>query len=65
MADIRVSVNLSGHQLRQGNLVALVRQVLAETGLPPRLLELELTESHLLENVEHVIATFHQLRELG
>ncbi|MGX5726779.1 EAL domain-containing protein [Metapseudomonas otitidis] len=65
VADIRVSVNLSGHQLRQGNLVALVRQVLAETGLPPRLLELELTESHLLENVEHVIATFHQLRELG
>ncbi|GAC1033967.1 GGDEF and EAL domain-containing protein [Pseudomonas sp. No.21] len=65
LADIRVSVNLSGHQLRQGNLTSLVRQVLDETGLSPRLLELELTESHLLENVEHVIATFRQLRELG
>lgn len=65
LADIRVSVNLSGHQLRQGNLTSLVRQVLDETGLSPRLLELELTESHLLENVEHVIATFRQLRDLG
>jgi diguanylate cyclase (GGDEF)-like protein len=65
LADIRVSVNLSMHQLRQGNLVSLVRQVLEETGLQARLLELELTESHLLENVENVIATFHQLRQLG
>ncbi|MFZ6047862.1 EAL domain-containing protein [Pseudomonas sp. CR3202] len=65
LADIRVSVNLSMHQLRQGNLVSLVRQVLEETGLQACLLELELTESHLLENVENVIATFHQLRQLG
>lgn len=65
LADIRVSVNLSMHQLRQGNLVSLVRQVLEETGLPARMLELELTESHLLENVENVIATFHQLRRIG
>src|SRR5690606_29736901 len=65
LADLRVSVNLSVHQVRQGNLVALVRQVLEETGLPPRLLELELTESHLLDNVENVIGTFQQLRDLG
>ncbi|WP_251702083.1 GGDEF domain-containing phosphodiesterase [Metapseudomonas boanensis] len=65
LADIRVSVNLSMHQLRQGNLTSLVREVLEENGLPARLLELELTESHLLENVENVIATFHQLRQLG
>ena len=65
LADLRVSVNLSVHQLRQGNLVGLVRQVLDESGLPSRLLELELTESHLLDNVENVIATFQQLRDLG
>ena len=65
LADLRVSVNLSVHQLRQGNLVGLVRQVLDETGLPSRLLELELTESHLLDNVENVITTFQQLRDLG
>jgi diguanylate cyclase (GGDEF)-like protein/PAS domain S-box-containing protein len=65
LVELRVSVNLSVHQLRQGNLIGLVRQVLDETGLPSHLLELELTESHLLDNVENVITTFQQLRDLG
>lgn len=65
LEPIRVSVNLSVHQLRQGKLVSLVRQVLEESGLKPALLELELTESQLLDNVEHIIASFKQLRELG
>ncbi len=65
LADIRVSVNLSVHQLRQGNLTSLVSLALEESGLPPASLELELTESQLLDNVENVIAIFHQLRELG
>lgn len=65
LEPIRVSVNLSVHQLRQGKLVSLVRQVLEETALAPHLLELELTESQLLDSVEHIIATFQQLRELG
>lgn len=62
---IRVSVNLSMSHVRQGNLVALVRDVLEKTGLPAYLLELELTESQMLENAESVIVTFKQLRELG
>ena len=65
LRPIRVSVNLSVHQLRQGKLVSLVRQVLEETGLASDWLELELTESQLLDSVEHIIATFHQLHELG
>ena len=65
LAPIRVSVNLSVYQLRQGKLVSLVRQVLDESGLEPHLLELELTESQLLDSVEHIIATFRQLHELG
>jgi diguanylate cyclase (GGDEF)-like protein len=65
LAEVRVSVNISAQQLRQGSLVSLVRQVLDETGLPARLLELELTESLLLDNVESVISTFQQLRSLG
>ena len=65
LAPIRVSVNLSVHQLRQGKLVSLVRQVLDETGLMPEYLELELTESQLLDSVEHIISTFQELRELG
>ncbi|WP_262405437.1 putative bifunctional diguanylate cyclase/phosphodiesterase [Pseudomonas fluorescens] len=65
LAPIRVSVNLSVYQLRQGKLVSLVRQVLEESGLAPHLLELELTESQLLDSVEHIITTFQQLHELG
>ncbi|QKE65231.1 EAL domain-containing protein [Aquipseudomonas campi] len=65
LVELRVSVNLSVHQLRQGNLVNLVRQVLDETDLAAHMLELELTESHLLDNVENVITTFQQLRDLG
>ncbi|WP_437179675.1 EAL domain-containing protein [Pseudomonas farsensis] len=63
--EIRVSVNLSVYQLRQGKLVSLVRQVLEESGLAPHLLELELTESQLLDSVDHIIATFEQLHQLG
>ena len=65
LGDIRVSVNVSVHQLRQGNLTTLVRRVLEETGLPAHLLELELTESQLLDNVESVLHTLNQLRDLG
>lgn len=63
--EVRVSVNLSVYQLRQGKLVSLVRQVLEETGLAPHLLELELTESQLLDSVEHIISIFEQLHALG
>jgi len=65
LASIRVSVNLSAKQLRQGNLVSLVRQTLEETGLPAAMLELELTESQLLDDVENAINICTQLRALG
>ncbi|MCF7200551.1 EAL domain-containing protein [Pseudomonas oligotrophica] len=65
VADIRVSVNLSGKQLRQGNFISLVRQVLEETGLPAERLELELTESQLLDDVDGTIGICRQLRALG
>lgn len=65
LASIRVSVNLSAKQLRQGNLVSLVRQTLEETGLPAAMLELELTESQLLDDVENAISICKQLRALG
>ena len=64
-AEIRVSVNLSVKQLRQGNLVTLVRQVLEETGLPAQMLELELTESQLLDDIDNAISISRQLRALG
>ena len=65
LAEIRVSVNLSVKQLRQGNFVSLVRQVLEETGLPADRLELELTESQLLDDIDNAINISRQLHALG
>ncbi len=62
---IRVSVNLSPLQFAKGNLVATVMNALASSGLPATRLELEITESVLLEKSERNIATLNQLRELG
>ena len=62
---IRMAVNVSVSHVRQGHLVQLVERVLAQTGLPAHLLELELTESQMLENTQGTIAIFKQLRALG
>lgn len=62
---LTVAVNLSGVQLRQRNFVDSVRAVLAETGLDPAHLELEITESVLMEQADEILATLHQLKEIG
>ena len=62
---ISVSVNLSPLQFSKGNLVSTVVSALASSGLPASRLELEITESVLLEQSERNIATLNQLRELG
>ena len=63
--DLRVAVNLSPIQFRQGSLVADVRGALADAGLAPGRLELEITESVLIEDSETVIAVLSQLRSFG
>ncbi|MFD2407066.1 putative bifunctional diguanylate cyclase/phosphodiesterase [Azorhizophilus paspali] len=65
IAGLRVAVNVSMGQLRQGNFVERVGAVLARTGLPAHLLELELTESQLSDDVEHLTRVFGALRALG
>ena len=60
-----VSVNLSARQFRQEGLVRLVAGVLEETGLDPRHLEMELTESLVMDNVAAAIATLRGLKSLG
>jgi diguanylate cyclase (GGDEF)-like protein/PAS domain S-box-containing protein len=64
-ADIKVAVNLSPVQFRSRNLVQVVISALAQSGLPPRRLELEITESLFLAETEANLAILHQLRELG
>ena len=63
--DVRVAVNLSPLQFRVGNLLSLVMDTLKQTGLPARRLELEITETLLLEKSSEVLATLHALRALG
>ncbi len=60
-----VAVNLSGVQLQHESFVDSVRQVLLETGLESRLLELEVTENFLMRDAEASAHYLHALRELG
>ncbi|MDN5003025.1 PAS-domain containing protein [Bradyrhizobium sp. GCM10027634] len=62
---VTVAVNLSPVQFRSRGLVAMVTSALAEAGLPPQRLELEVTETALLDDSEATIGILHQLRALG
>jgi diguanylate cyclase (GGDEF)-like protein/PAS domain S-box-containing protein len=63
--DVRVAVNLSPLQFRTGNLLSIVMDALKRSGLPAKRLELEITETLLLEKSSEVLATLHALRSLG
>ena len=63
--DINVAVNLSPIQFRNRGLVQSVTRALAASGLAPHRLELEITESVLLQDSETTVSTLHQLRRLG
>jgi len=62
---IAVSVNLSLRQFRQETLASAIGDALRETGLDPRLLEMELTESLMMHDSDAAIRTLTQLREIG
>jgi diguanylate cyclase (GGDEF)-like protein/PAS domain S-box-containing protein len=63
--DVKVAVNLSPAQFRSRNLVQVVISALAQSGLSPKRLELEITESIFLAETDANLAILHQLRELG
>jgi diguanylate cyclase (GGDEF)-like protein len=63
-APMRVAINLSPLQIRQ-NLIEVVLHALADSGLSPDRLELEITEPVLLQDSHNTIAVLHQLRQLG
>ena len=65
ISDIRVSINVSSVQFKQTNLVDNVKNALALTGLPSNLLELELTESAVMSDVEDNIDRLQQLKNMG
>ncbi len=65
LGHLRVAVNLSARQFYQENLVASVAAMLEETGLEPAFLEIELTESMVMTDVERTIGILRGLKELG
>jgi diguanylate cyclase (GGDEF)-like protein len=65
LPELMVAVNLSALQLRRGNLERTLIDALEQSGLDPRLLELELTESSLIQDTQSVHATLEKLKRLG
>lgn len=65
IGPMQISVNVSGRQFSDGDLYGDVVSALRESGIPPALLELELTESSMMADAERTIATLQNLRTLG
>jgi diguanylate cyclase (GGDEF)-like protein/PAS domain S-box-containing protein len=64
-ADVRVAINLSIRQLKDRHLAAVLSQILAETGVSPESLDLEITESAVINNWEAVGASLSDLQAIG
>jgi diguanylate cyclase (GGDEF)-like protein len=62
---LTIGINLSARQLQDPDLIALVSHVLADSGLDPRSLKFEITESVVMQDAPSTLATLHTLRELG
>lgn len=63
--DLRIAVNVSGAQFYQSDIVSYVSKILEETGLPAHNLELEVTESVFMEDIQHTITILQNLHALG
>jgi EAL domain-containing protein (putative c-di-GMP-specific phosphodiesterase class I) len=62
---LQISINVSARQIVQPDFTDLVRRILSETGLDPHSVLIEITESTMLQQVDQVIATLGELRDLG
>lgn len=65
ISNLRVAVNLSGYQLQHAQLMSGIKKVLGETGMSPDLLELEITESVIMQNPEFAVSVLSLITELG
>jgi len=65
LPPVVVSVNMSAIEFNQSNLLSEVQQVLSDTGIDPQWLEIELTETTLMKQSEHVLGVLESLQSLG
>ncbi len=63
--DIRFAVNVSGNQFLQGDICQDVADILEETGLDPGMIELEVTESVFMDDIQHTVHILDRLHSLG
>jgi len=64
-SELHVSVNISPKQFREADFVARVRSILFETGVPPEMLTLEITESLVIDDIEQTVQRMRNLKTLG
>ncbi len=65
LGEINIAVNMSPRQFQQGDILGIIERALSESGLPPRLLTVEITEGLLLANSEEVLTKLDSLRAMG
>ena len=63
--EIVIAVNISAIQFKRGNLQAVIQDALSQSGLDPKFLELELTESLLINDTENMLKSVHKIKKLG
>lgn len=63
--DLSIAVNISGRQFRQTELPSLIDSILKKTGIQPKYLELELTESLLVDDLDKAVEIMYQLKDMG
>lgn len=62
---VTIAVNISPYQFQQQNLPHIIQTALTQTGFDPHLLEIELTESKIMENTEHTLTELQRIHEMG
>ena len=65
LTPVYISVNLSPQQFSDTALCSRIQDILTETGIPPELLDLEITETALMDNIDIAVSTLEQLRQIG
>ena len=63
--SLNIAINLSVKQFRQANLVESINNIILETGIEPKYVELEITETTAMENIGDIIQTLDKLKEMG
>ena len=64
-SELKMAVNISGKQLKHPKFLEMIKRIIQETGVDPMNLELEFTESVIMENVDNTVEIFRKLKEMG